>query len=52
VVATDDDGRADAATRFPDARLELGSVKAERGVLSMTGPVSMSGSSGFVKRFI
>jgi len=28
--------RADAATRFPDARLELGSVKAERGVLSMT----------------
>lgn len=28
--------RADAATRFPDARLELGSVKAERGILSMT----------------
>lgn len=28
--------RADAATRFPTARIELGSVKAEHGGLSMT----------------
>ena len=28
--------RADAATRFPNARVELGSVKAEHGGLSMT----------------
>jgi hypothetical protein len=28
--------RADAATRFPNTRIELGSVKAEHGTLSMT----------------
>jgi hypothetical protein len=28
--------RADATTRFPNARVELGSVKAEHGVLTMT----------------
>ena len=28
--------RADAATRFPNARVELGSIKSERGTLSMT----------------
>jgi hypothetical protein len=28
--------RADAATRFPNSRMELGSVKAEQGLLTMT----------------